>query len=308
MKIAVTSSTFSRDPVLVKELQRYFPEVSLNQGKRYSPPELVEHLQNTDGAILGLDKITGEFLDKCPNLKVISRFGVGIDNIDLEACQSRGVEVKYGKGVNAVGVAEYTLGMMIDSVRHISQNSLNLKNGVWRPADSGYNLSEKTVGIVGLGYVGRKLTELLKPFNCRILVHDVVNQETYAKENGLEQVSEDFLFENSDVISVHLPLTEQTKNFVGKNLLSLMKPNAYIVNTSRGGVMDESELYDSLSDGRIAGAALDVYQEEPAKNSQLLNLKNVVCTPHVAGNSFESNLAMGYAAINGLREHFENES
>lgn len=307
MKISVISSTFSANKQLVNKLRESFPDIRLNNtGKRYNSKELIENLKDSQGAIIGLDVINEEILKNCPELKVISKYGVGVDNIDFEACKRQGVEVKWKKGVNKRSVAELTLGMILGLIRNLHTTSLQMKKGIWNKS-GGKDLSKKTIGIIGVGNVGKDLIKLLKPFECNVLVNDIIKQDGYYKENNLKEVSKDFIFKNSDIVTIHTSLTESTRGLVNEKNLSLMKPTSSIINTSRGGVVDETALYRALTEKKISGAALDVYFEEPPKNKKLIEMDNVICTPHIAGNSKEAVIAMGDAAIQGLKDFFENE-
>lgn len=307
MKIAVTTKTFSRNNELVKKLEDVFPEVKLNtEGRKFSKEELIEFLKDVDGAIIGLETIDENVLAHCSELEVIVRYGVGLDNIDLKACREYSVKVEAIKGVNSRSVAELTLSFMLGLIRKIYTTSLQLKRGDWVKS-KGYELTGKTVGIIGVGNVGKDLIELLKPFECKILVNDIVDQEEYYERNNLIRSSKEQIFKNADIVTLNLPLTQYTKDLVNEKTISLMKPMSYLINTSRGGIVDEDALYTALKEKRIAGAALDVYAEEPTTNKKLLDLENVICTPHIAGNSEEANLKMGLTAINLLKEHLKNE-
>jgi phosphoglycerate dehydrogenase-like enzyme len=308
-RIAVTVNTFSKNKVLLNELKEYFPDFSKTE-KRYPKKELISALEFSDGAIIGMDEINENVLKYCKNLKVISKFGVGLDNINFEDCKKYGVEVKYFPGVNKRSVSELTLGFMLNLIKNSYQTSLQLKNGLWNKK-GGRTLSEKTIGIIGIGNVGKDLIKLLKPFNPKILVNDIrkdKEQRDFYKENNLIETSKQEIYKNSDVITLHTPLTKDTENLINKNSLSFMKPSSYLINTARGRIVNEEDLYNALKNKKISGAALDVYYEEPPKNKKLLVLENLICTPHIGGNSKEAVLAMGRASIKGLEEYFKNES
>ena len=307
-KVTVTTCAFSKNNELIKDIREVFSNVTLNvAGKRYSRPELFNILKDVDAAVVGLDKIDDEVLEKCPDLKYVAKFGVGLDNIDFEAFQRRGVKILWRGGVNKTSVAELTLGFMLGLMRNILKTSYQLKKGDWNKI-GGSNLSGKTIGIIGVGYAGKEVIRLLKSFNCRILVNDIIDQKEYYKKNGLQFASKEQIFKETDIVSLHVPLTDKTKNLINKDTLSIMKPTAYIVNTSRGLIVDEDDLFWALKNEKIAGAALDVYNSEPPANKELIKLDNLICTPHIGGNSKEATLAMGRSAINLLKEAVENES
>jgi D-3-phosphoglycerate dehydrogenase len=310
MKISVTSNAFSKNEILLRKLEKEFPEAEIQTTtKRYSRSELIKSLSNSNAAIVGLDIIDREVLENCSKLEVISKYGVGTNNLDLEGCKEYGVKVLCESGVNKKSVAELTLGMILNLSRNIQLTSNQLKAGKWNKS-GGYDLSEKAVGIVGVGNVGKELVRFLNPFNCRILGNDIIDQSIYYKKNNIEEVELEYLFANSDIVTIHVPLTEKTKDMVNKKVLSLMKSTSYFINTSRGEVVNQEDLYQALIEEKIAGAALDVYSIEPPHEDfyptygRLLSLENVICTPHIAGNSKEAVLNMGYAAIKGLKNYF----
>ncbi|MDF1672080.1 MAG: phosphoglycerate dehydrogenase [Vicingaceae bacterium] len=300
MRVAVTSPSFSNHPDLIAKMAVEFPYAKLNSdGLRFSKTELVEYLIGFDAAIVGLDQIDDEVLTQLPNLKIIAKYGVGLNNIDLEACKKHDVRIGWTGGVNRISVAEMVMGNALSLLRNLYQTSNLLSNGNWQK-DGGEQLTGKTVGIIGVGFIGKELVKMLQPFNCKILVNDIINQDDYYKENGLIESSKEDIFKNCDVITVHTPLTEDTKHILNKKSFDMMKPNAIILNTARGGIVEENDLYDALSTGNIRAAALDVYEEEPPTNLELLKLPNLICTPHIGGNAKEAVLAMGMSAIGHL--------
>lgn len=312
-RIAVTANAFSRNKTLVGALRERFPDHSINVERRYTEQELVGVLKESDGAIVGLDKITDAVLAQCPRLKVIAKYGVGLNNLDLDACKKRGVEVKWEPGVNRRAVAELALGFMLGLMRNIYPTSLQLKAGTWNKS-GGRDLTGKTIGIIGVGNVGKDLVSLLKPYECKILVNDIREdneQKEFYKKNGLVETTKERIYAEADIITVHVPLAESTKYLVDADEFALMKPTAFLLNTSRGGIVHEGALLKALKDKRIAGAGLDVYEAEEEPDFyrtplyvELLSLPNVIGTPHIGGNSEEAVLAMGFSAIQGLKEYF----
>lgn len=303
LTIGVTTVSFSADKELIEALKvRTRVKVLTNAvGKRFSRDELLDFLRQCDGAIVGLDQIDGEVLDQCPRLKVISKYGVGLDNIDLPACVERGVKVTYPAGVNRRSVAEEALGFMLVLARNLFFTANRLRQGEWCK-QGGVQLSGKTVGVIGVGHIGKELIGLLKPFGCRILVNDIVDQSRYYAEHGLVEVSKETIFEEADFISVHTPKTPETTNMIDTSAFGRMKPTAFIINTARGGIVNQADLKMALKEGRIAGAALDAYEVEPLADLELVGMENVVCTPHIGGNAFEAVRAMGAAAIENLAQ------
>ncbi len=303
MRVAVTSPSFSKHPDLIAKMAVEFPDAKLNSdGLRFSKSELVEYLKGFNAAIVGLDQIDDEVLTQLPDLKIIAKYGVGLNNIDLEACKKHDVRIGWTGGVNRISVAEMVMGNALSLLRNLYQTSNLLSNGNWQK-DGGEQLTGKTVGIIGVGFIGKELVKMLQPFNCKILVNDIINQDDFYSENGLIESSKEDIFKNCDVITVHTPLTEDTKHILNKKSFDMMKSNAIILNTARGGIVEENDLFNALSRGNIRAAALDVYEEEPPTNLELLKLPNLICTPHIGGNAKEAVLAMGMSAIGHLMDY-----
>jgi D-3-phosphoglycerate dehydrogenase len=302
MNVAVTSPSFSKHPELIKYINNTFSQVKLNsEGIRFSKEELINFLQDVDAAIIGLDKIDDEVLLALPNLRMIAKYGVGLDNIDLEACKKRGVKIGWTGGVNKLSVAEMVIGNSISLLRNIYVSANQLSSGDW-VKNGGQQLSNKVIGIIGVGHIGKEVIRLLKPFNCRILVNDVVNQDDFYSKEGVALATKDEIYKSADVITIHTPFTSETKNLINRETLSLMKSSVVIINTARGGIVDENSLQEALVNHKIGGASLDVYEEEPPKNKALLSIPNLICTPHIGGNSYEAVLAMGTSAINSIKK------
>jgi len=301
MKIAVSAVSFSKNEVLRNEILAIFPQTYFNvSGKILKNKDLVDFFADSKLALVGTEKIDENVLKNCPNLQFISKYGVGLDNIDLEACQKYGVQIGWTGGVNRLSVAEMALGFMLASSRNLFSTSLQLKNGIWNK-NGGFQLSKKTVGIIGVGYIGKELVRLLKPFDCTILVNDIVEQSNFYKENNLLESSKEEIFQKSDFISIHTPLSPLTKHLICEKSLSLMKKNAFLINTSRGEIVKQDDLHYFLKNNLIGGAALDVYEEEPCQDLDFLTLPSLICTPHIGGNAQEAVLAMGRSAIEHLK-------
>lgn len=303
MKIKVTTLAFSNNDFLVNSLLKEFPTATINkEGIRYNGDSLVEYLKDADGAIVGLEHITNEILEKLPNLKIIAKYGVGLDNIDLDSCKERKIVVGWTGGVNKESVAEMALGFMIALCRNLFSTSNQLKVLTWNKS-GGHTLYRKTIGIIGFGNIGRQVAEFIRPFECEILVNDIVAVSSSDEHCDIKQVGIDELLTKSDFISIHTPLTSVTKNMITKESFHKMKPTAYLINTARGGIVNEQDLKYALVNNIIAGAALDVYENEPPTDKELLTLHNLICTPHTGGNAYEAVVAMGESAINHLKEY-----
>jgi D-3-phosphoglycerate dehydrogenase len=299
---SITSTSFSKNKYLINEVKKIRGiDFRFNKtGKKLDKNNLINFLRNSDYAIVGLEEINSDILKYCQKLKIISKYGVGIDNIDFKSANAYKVKVVYSKGTNKRSVAELTLALAICLFRNIASNSEDLKNGIWK-INIGSEISGKTIGIIGLGNVGSDLVRLLKPFKCKILVNDIINIKKKCKKLRLKFSTKKEIFKVADLITIHTPLTNLTKNLVNKSHLKLMKKNSFIINTSRGGIVNEQDLYNYLQNKKIMGAALDVYQKEPCYKKKLLRLKNIICTSHIGGSTKESIKSMGLAAIKNLK-------
>jgi len=302
-KVVVTSRSFSRHKILREELLSKYSNVTFNdEGLKLTGDDLIEFLKGHDKAITALEKIDDSLLSALPQLKVISKYGVGIDMIDTNALQKHGVKFGWKGGVNRRSVSELVISCAISLLRDVPVSNSEVRNGRWKQ-HLGKQLSDLTVGIIGCGYIGKDLAKLLKAFGTKVLAYDILDFPKFYKENNITAVGIETLLKESDVVTLHLPLDDSTKNFLNKERMNLMKSSALLINHSRGGLLDESELKLMLMDGRLAGAALDVFSQEPPEDKELINLPNFLVTPHIGGSSEEAVLAMGRAAINGLDKH-----
>jgi D-3-phosphoglycerate dehydrogenase len=238
-------------------------------------------------------RVTAELLEAAPRLKVVGRVGVGLDNLDLDALKTRGVQVTWAPGTNAVSVAEYVIGAMLALSRRFVEVSADLHRGNWdRQAAVGGEIFAKTLGIVGLGDIGGRLAKRASAFGMTILASDPLAHDSAfnVQEFGARLVELDTLLAEADIVSLHLPLLPGTRNLIDAYALAHMKSSALLINTARGGLVDERALAEALKEGRLAGAALDVRAKEPPGESDpLRGLANVILTPHVAGVTEEAN-------------------
>lgn len=304
VKVAVTSPSFSSNETLREELDSLFANVKYNQtGRNLKNEELIKFLSDCEAAIIGLEKIDQNVLAKCPELKVISKYGVGLNNIDFHEAASRRISIVYTPGVNKRSVSELVLGFMLGISRNIFSSISLIKNGKWIKS-GGFELTGKTVGIIGFGNVGQDLANLLQPFNVKILANDIVPIKQYSSGPLVIGTSLNQLLVDSDVITLHVPFDQSTKNLLNASNLSLIKDGALIINTSRGGVINEDDLCVVL-DQKNAYAALDVFLEEPQINTDLINHPRVFATPHIGGNAKEAVLAMGRSAIKNLSNFYD---
>ncbi|MCP2680170.1 phosphoglycerate dehydrogenase [Maricaulaceae bacterium NA33B04] len=303
--VAVASRSFSQHTVLVPELRAKFPNLRLNEaGKSLAGDELVDHLQGAERAVIALEKIDASTLSRLPDLKIIGKYGVGLDNIDMAAMREHGVKLGWTGGVNRLGVAELALELMLGGLRKTWESRELAKSGGWVQI-RGRQLSGKTVGIIGFGHVGKEVARVLAPFQVRILVNDIKDVSEAAAAAGAELAEKDQIFAEADVITLHTPKTSDTARMIDARALCMMKPDAVVVNTARGGLIDEAALYAALTENRIGAAAMDVFESEPPGYNPLIKLTNFAATTHIGGSSEEAVLNMGRAAIAGLENAVE---
>lgn len=298
--VAVTSRSFSRNEILRAEMLERYSHVTFNdEGLSLSGNDLVAFLDGHPLAITALERIDEAVLVQLPELRAISKVGVGIDMVDLEAMERHGVRLAWSRGTNARSVSELTIAFVLALLRHLPSTTRLVRDGEWRQVQ-GRTLTGQTVGIIGFGHVGRDLAKLLGAFSCRVLAYDIAPLEGLPAH--VEQTNLQSLLESSEIVSLHTVLSEDTRHLLDRERLGSMRPSALVINTSRGGLIDEQALFEALSSGHLGGAALDVFSAEPPLDSPLLGLDQVIATPHVGGSTQEAVLAMGRAAIGGLGE------
>jgi len=299
-RVAVCSRSFSRNPVLREELLKCYKNVTFNdEGLSLKGESLIEFLKGHDKAITALEKLDANVLSQLPELKVIAKYGVGLDMIDMDAMKAYGKHLGWTGGVNRRSVSELVISFAIALLRHVPAAHREVLAGTWRQHVGGY-LSGRTVGIIGCGFIGKDLVEMLKPFQCRVLVNDVLDQTDYYRAHNVQAVGLDTLLRESDVVTLHVPLDDSTYNMLTAQKMMFMKSSAILINAARGHLVDEDCLKEMLKDGRLAGAAFDVFSVEPPQDMGLLQLPNFLVTPHIGGSAEEAILAMGRAAIEGL--------
>lgn len=255
-----------------------------------SRDELLRLVGQYDGLVVRSEtKVTAEVIAAGARLQVIGRAGVGVDNIDVDAATARGIVVVNAPSGNTIAVAEHTLGLIIAAARNITQAAAALREGRWERAKfMGVEIRGKTLGVLGLGRIGTEVARRAQSFEMRIIGHDPYVSEEHASRFGARLVDLPTILAESDILTIHTPATVQTEGLIGKNELTQMKPTAWIVNCARGGIVDEAELLLALNDGRIAGAALDVFSQEPAGDNPLVRHPKVVATPHLAASTQEA--------------------
>lgn len=298
-RLLVTPTSYGKnDSRLKTELEAQVGEVIYNPtGKPLTSTEVANLLPGIDGYIAGLDGIDAKALQSANRLKVIARYGVGVDNVDLAAAREKGIVVTNTPGANSVSVAELALGLMLALARQIPEAVEAVHQGKW-PRYSGVSLEGKTVGILGLGAIGKQLARRLSGFDCKIVAYDPFADTAYAKDNHIKLANMDEVIGQADFVSLHLPLLPETRGIVNETFLNKMKKGSFLINTSRGEAIDEDALLKALQDGRLKGAGLDAFTiEPPDPKNPLLALPQVVVTPHLGAQTDGATSNMGWLAM-----------
>lgn len=304
-RVAVPSISFCQTEALRAELLARYPDARFNETqRRMSDDELVEFLSGCDVAIMGLENLTAAMLDRLPDLRIIARMGVGLDNVDPAMLRDRGIRIGWRGGVNKQSVSELTIAFSVCALRHVAPLYAEMRAGARPRQKMGRHLGGRVVGLHGCGNVGKEIVRLLEPWHCRILACDIQDYGDFYAAHGVEPVSMDELVARSEVLSLHLPLNDSTRGLYSADVLAAMRPDAVLINTCRGGIVDETALKACLYEGRIAAACFDVFALEPPADEALLNAPNFLCTPHIGGSAAEARIAMGLAAIDGIEDNF----
>ncbi len=254
-------------------------------------------------------KVTREVIEASLKLKIIARAGVGVDNVDVEAATEKGIMVVNAPESTSITVAEHTMGVLLSLARKIAIADKSVKDGKWEKSKfMGTELAGKTLGVVGMGRIGSQVVTRCKAFAMEILVTDPYITEEAAARLGATIVDKETLFKNADIISIHVPLTPETKHSIGKDQFEMMDDNAFIINCARGGIINEEDLYEALSKGIIGGAGLDVFEKEPPKNSPLLTLDNLVATPHIGASTREAQRDAAIIVAKEIKKVLSGES
>ena len=301
-RVAVAARSFVRNQTLCAELQAKYPHVTLaDPTVRLDGDALVALCRGHDRVIVGLERVDDRILDQLPELKVISKYGVGLDGIDVAAVARRGIRLGWTGGVNRRSVAELTLAFAIALLHRVPECDVAMRQGQWQKL-VGRQLTGKTIGIIGCGFVGQDLVRLLAPFDCRVLANDIRDYPEFYSAHDVTPIGLQDLLRSSDLVTLHVPLDASTRGMIGAPQIALMPKGSFLINAARGGLVDETALADALERGHLAGAAFDVFQIEPEANPRLLALPTFLGTPHIGGSAAEAQLAMGRAAIEGLEK------
>ncbi len=297
-RLLITATSYAKgDPELRRETDQSVGRVIYNTtGRPLVSAELVKLLPDMDGYIAGVDVIDRAALQAADKLKVIARYGAGVDNVDLQAAQEKGIVVTNTPGANSVSVAELTIAFMLSLARPLVDAVAATRQGSW-PRLMGLSLEGKTIGLIGLGSIGKHVVRRLVGFDCRILAHDPWADRGFAAEHRVELVELDALLREADFVSLHVPLTAETRGLVDESFLAKIKPGACLINTARGELIDEAALLQALHSGHLRGAALDVFAKEPpGADHPFMAMPQVIVTPHMGAHTDGAVRNMGWTA------------
>lgn len=309
MKILVTPTSLQpgSQSKALEVLQSYSDDLVFNPaGRPLTEDELIPLLKDCDGYIAGLDFVTEKVISSCSRLKVISRYGAGYDRVDIQAAKKKGILVTNTPGVNAEAVGELAMALILSAARKVTHLNETTRGGEWLRS-TGVELKDKTIGIMGLGSIGKVVARCAKGFEMNVAAYDPYINEAYCKEHKIQVCTFDELLEISDIISLHLPLLDTTRHLIGKDAFSKMKPNAILVNTSRGGIVDENAACEALKSGHLGGLGLDAFEVEPPRNTSLFEFPNVVATPHTGAHTKEATSQMAAASVQNLIDVLEGK-
>jgi D-3-phosphoglycerate dehydrogenase len=307
MKVLVTPTSMNREEPgrALERLLRFAGELVFNPlGRPLAGEELISLLSGCDAYIAGLDFVSQEVIESCGGLRVISRYGAGFDRVDIAAARARNIPVCNTPGVNAQGVADLAMGLLLCAARRIPMLDGKTRQGGW-VRSTGMELYGKTMGLVGLGAVGKGVAKRAQGFSMEVTACDPFIDKGYAEENHILLSDFDSLIKKSDVLSLHIPLSAETRHIINRDVMESMKEGAIIINTARGGLIDEKAAFEFLKSGRLGGLGLDAFEEEPPGASPLFGLDNVVVTPHTGAHTREAAAAMADMAVQNLIDILE---
>jgi D-3-phosphoglycerate dehydrogenase len=298
--VSVTSFTPDSDSPAIKKLRSFSDSLVFNQsGKPLSQDELIPMLDGCCGCIAGLDYFTAKVIESASDLKVISRYGVGVDRVDLAAAKARNIAVCNTPGVNSQAVADLTFALLLSAARKVPVMDRKTREGGW-PRSMGFDLYGKTLGILGLGAIGKEVARRASGFSMKVAAYDPFINKEYAESNKIIPADFDTVIREADFLCLHLPLTDKTRYIISKDVMKTMKKGAIIINAARGGLIDEAAAYELLVSGHLGGLGLDVYEIEPPPKSPLFDLENVVLTPHIASHTGDAAEAMAEMSVQNL--------
>jgi len=282
-------------------------EITDISGSSNKHEELLNHIIEAEIVVIrSSTHLTKEILEHAKKIKIIARCGVGIDNVDVEFAKSREIFVTNAPTANLISLVEHTIGLILSTARRIHESNVSTKSGKWEKTKFvGLELHKKQLGIIGFGKAGKLLSERLKSFGMKVVFYDPFVSDWEGEEQGVEL---DYLLSSSDVVSVHVIKTPQTENLLSKEKLNLLKPNAILVNTSRGGIVDEEYLVDLVNSNKIFGAALDVFDKEPIEENNKILDSNILITPHIGASTIEAQLKAGLDTVQNIKKILDGDT
>ena len=307
MKILVTPTSLQpgKGSPALERLQAYSDDLVFNEfGRPLTEEELIPLLRDCDGYIAGLDQVSAKVIEACERLKIISRYGAGVDRVDLEAAKKKGICVSNTPGANAEAVGELTFALLLAVARNIPKLNASTREGGWIRS-TGTELFGKTMGVLGLGAIGKVTARCAAGFGMEVIAYDPYINDAYCSEHGIGNVSFEELIGRADVIALHLPLMESTHHIIDEAAIGKMKSGVILINASRGGLIDEAAACRALAEGKLGGLGLDAFEVEPPENSPLFAFDNVVVTPHTGAHTNEATANMANMAVDNLIEVLE---
>ena len=269
------------------------------QDRPFQEDDLIKIISKYNGIIVGVDKVTKKVIQYGKKLKVIAKNGIGVDNIDLDAASQAGIYVINAPGTNSNSVADLVLALMLALSRKLIIIDQMTKSGMWK-RKIGHELWGKKVGIVGTGRIGQGVAKRVMGFNCEVLAYDIQEDKNFAKKCKIKYYDLDYVLKNADCVTLHIPFNKNTKDLISTREFKLMKNSSFLINAARGGIINEEALYEALKNGLIAGAACDVFLEEPPQKSPLFELDNFIATSHIGAYTYESNYNTGITIAKDL--------
>ena len=295
---------FSENLLLKKELSKYFKNVIYNK-KKVNKNNVIELLKDVEGLVLGLQPFDKEVINSTKKLKFVAKFGTGLDNVDLEACEKRKIKVINAPNLNSISVAELVISSAINLKRNINKNYAKMRKGIWEKIEGG-EIYNKKIGIIGLGAAGREVAKRFFYFGSEIYANDLKYDEKIIKKYNIQKTSKLEILKKCDIITLHVPLTNKTNNLINKNNLKFLKKNSILINTSRGPILNLKDLI-KIKDKKNISIVLDVFEKEPFNSKKFLSQKNSIFTPHIGGTTSESKVRIGMKNINDLLTFFSNK-
>ncbi|HHV94886.1 MAG TPA: phosphoglycerate dehydrogenase [Clostridiaceae bacterium] len=307
-KVLITPRSF---PEAGKEAYKLLREngfeiIDNKTGKTLTEEQMIEMCAEVDGIIVGVDPVTERVMKNAKKLKAVSKYGAGLDNIDLKAAETLGIKVDRAAGTNATSVAELTIGLFFTLARNIYYSAKSVKSGGWDRL-RGIELYGKTVGILGFGNIGKEVARIAHGIGMNVIAYDpyVSDDDESVKKYSVKMMDKSDVIKNADFLTLHIPLTDGTKHIINKETIDTMKTGAYLVNTARGELVDEDALYDALVAGKLAGAAADVFSKEPPEGHKLLKLDNFILVAHMGAYTKEANEKMALKSAENLIKMLE---